>query len=99
MFVTYSSYFLSDSFSTALLLNNDNFNAIPFGIRLYFENQFRKLIVSFFKVNISSFFKTFFILKVFLSSFSNSSHTTPVIFDFPNGTITKSPIFNIISLS
>ena len=62
--------------------------AIPFGIILYSENQFKNLIVFFFRGVTSNFLKTFFILNVLLLFFSNSSQTTPVIFDLPNGTPT-----------
>jgi len=55
---------------------------------LYSENQFKNLIVFFFKDGTSSFFKTFFIAKLLFLFFSNSSQTIPVTSDFPNGTIT-----------
>ena len=72
----------------ALLLNNRSFKAMPLGIILYSENQFKNLIVFFFKDGTSSFLKTFLIAKFLFVFFSNSSQTTPVRSDFPNGTIT-----------
>ena len=70
-------------FSTASLLKSTNFNAIPFGIRLYSANQFKKLIVFFFNGVTSNFFITFLVLKFLLLFFSDSFQTTPVILDFP----------------
>jgi len=37
-------------------LNKTSFNAIPFGIKLYSANQFKKFIVSFFSGATSNFF-------------------------------------------
>ena len=73
----------------ALLLNNRSFKDIPLGIILYSENQFKNLIVFFFKDGTSSFFFTFFIAKLLFLFFSNSSQTTPVTSDFPNGTMAE----------
>ena len=61
---------------------------IPFGIILYSENQLRNLIVVFFNGETSNFLRTFFTLKFLLFFFSNSSQTTPVIFELPKGTTT-----------
>ena len=54
----------------------------------WFANQFKKFIVFFFKGVTSNFLIIFLVLKFLLFFFSNSSQTTPVIFDFPKGTIT-----------
>jgi len=72
----------------APLLNNNNFNAIPLGVILYSENQFKNLIVFFFNGGTSNFLKTFLIAKFLFVFFSKSSHTTPVTSDFPKGTAT-----------
>ena len=85
--------------SDNICVNKQSFNTIPFGIKLYRENQLINLIVFFFRTEIFNFFEILLILNFFLLFFSNSSHTTPVIFFLPNGTITKSPVFKFKSLS
>ena len=60
---------------------------MPFGIKLYSENQFKKLIVQEFNGTISSFLIIFFNLKFFLLCFSKLSQTTPTFLDFPKGTV------------
>ena len=72
---------------------------MPLGTMLYSENQFKKANVFFFKLGISNLLIIFFILNFFELLFSNSSQTTPVTLVLPKGTLTKSPIFNLISLS
>ena len=52
------------------------------------KNSNKKFIVFFFNGVTSNFLITFLVLKFLLLFFSNSSQTTPVIFDFPKGTIT-----------
>ena len=62
---------------------------MPLGTMLYSENQFKNLIVFFFKDGTSRFFKTFLIAKFFLFFFSKSSQTTPVSLDFPKHKTTR----------
>ena len=90
---------LSFNFSTGLPLNKMSFKAIPLGTILYLANQFKKSKVFFFNRGILIFFVTFLILKILSFFFSNSSQTTPIVFDLPNGTSTKSPSFKLSSLS
>jgi hypothetical protein len=61
---------------------------MPLGIMLYSENQFKKLMVFFFNDGTSIFLKTFLIAKFLFVFFSNLFQTTPLTFDFQNGTTT-----------
>ena len=86
--ILYLSYSMHFCFSMASLLKRCNFNAMPFGIKLYSENQFKNLIVLIFNGLISIFSIIFLILNSLELFFSKWSQTTPVILIFPNGTKT-----------